>query len=162
MAKTNKRKAKQADARKSAADRPEETRRAFLGKMRNRAIGAGVLAGGGWLGFGYYEARAAEYDLGRIGKGKPKVVQIHDPQCPLCAQLQREARAAVGDLGSGDVCFLIANIRTDKGRAFASRHGVGHVTLVLLDGAGDVVEIIEGVRQREELLRRFARLARVA
>ena len=41
MAKANKRKAKQAAQTKAAAETPEATRREFLIKMRNRAIGVG-------------------------------------------------------------------------------------------------------------------------
>ncbi|MEL7464674.1 MAG: hypothetical protein AAFN79_11440 [Pseudomonadota bacterium] len=158
MAKPNKRKAKQAAEAKAAAETPEATRREFLAKMRNRAIGLGGLAVGGYFAFSYYEAAAAEYDLTRIGKGTPKVVQIHDPQCPICTALQREARAAVDAMKGDEMCLLIANIRTEKGRAFASAHGAGHVTLVLMDGDGRVVEIMEGRRDRAELQRRFERL----
>ena len=160
MAKSNKRKAKQADAKRAADASPDAARRSFLARMRTYAIGGAVVAGAGVWSAGYYRAYAAEHDLTRIGKGKPKVVQIHDPQCPLCATLQREARAAVEDMDTDALCFLVANIRTPKGRDFANAHGVGHVTLLLLDGDGQVVEVMEGVRRKEELKRRFEVLAR--
>ena len=162
MAKHNKRKAKQAEAAKVAVKPPEESRREFLIKMRNRAIGVGGVGAAGYFGFTYYEATAAEYDLTRIGQGKPKVVQIHDPQCPRCSALQREARAAIDAMEGDDVCLLVANIRMEKGRNFAAAHGVGSITLVLMDGAGRVVEVLEGNRQRAELKRRFELLASTA
>lgn len=162
MAKTNKRKARQAEVAKTVAKSPDESRREFLVKMRNRAICVGGVAVAGYFGFAYYEATAAEYDLTRIGKGKPKVVQIHDPQCPRCSALQREARAAIDEMEGDDVCLLVANIRMEKGRNFAAAHGVGSITLVLMDGAGRVVDVLEGNRQRSELKRRFELLAKAA
>ncbi|MEM7524708.1 MAG: hypothetical protein AAF360_13300 [Pseudomonadota bacterium] len=161
MAKPNKRKQKQAIAKADATPTAEESRRGFFQRIRAYAIGGAVIAGGGVWGASYFEAMAAEHDLNRIGKGTPKVVQIHDPQCPRCTALQREARAAVEDVDSGDICLLVANIRTAKGRDFAAVHGVGSVTLVLMDGEGRVVEILQGNRQRRELSLRFQELARV-
>ncbi len=39
------------------------------------------------------------HDLSVIGKGVPTIVQIHDPNCPLCNQLRRNADAAAEKLG---------------------------------------------------------------
>ena len=158
MAKANKRKSKQAAKAKAA----NPGRRAFLGHAKTIVIGGAAVGGAGWLLFDHFQAMAAEHDLSRIGKGAPKIVQIHDPQCPRCIALQREARAALGDCGEDAPCYLVANIRTRSGRDFAAAHRVGNVTLVLLDGDGQRVEILAGGRSREELSRRFKALARAA
>ena len=160
MAKRNKRKTQQKEAARTAAEAagPETSRRRFLGLMKTGAIGVAAVGGLGWLVRDQFMATAAEYDLTRIGQGTPKVVQIHDPQCPSCAALQREARAAVETFDEDEICLLVANIRTAKGSAFAASHGVGHVTLLLFDGAGRRVAVLEGRRQRDELMQRFKQI----
>lgn len=157
MAKTNKRKAKQKAAAAAAMD---ESRRGFLSRMKWYALGAGVIGAGGYFSIDSYAAFAAERDLTKIGKGAPKIVQIHDPQCPLCNALMKEARAALENCADDAPCFLVADIRTPKGRDFANVHGVGNVTVMLLDGRGGVVEVLQGQRGRSELAQRFKALAR--
>lgn len=127
------------------------TRRSLL---RFGAGGAAVLAGGAGAAYGWqamvrqYET---EHDLTQIGKGKPVVVQVHDPQCPTCTALQRETRRAMKQFGECDVIYLVADITQPEGQVFARRHGVQHVTLVLMDGAGEVTQVLAGMRQRSEL-----------
>lgn len=149
--------AKSTKSRKSKSKKTTEvkasvtsSRRDMLKLIRNGAIGTVAIAGIGYFGFGSYQAYAAEHDLGRVGQGKPVVVQIHDPQCPVCAALQKEARKAVKSLDK-DMVFLVADITTDAGRQFAVRYGVGHVTLLLFDGDGERKETLQGPRQSEEL-----------
>ena len=147
--------AKKANKRKQAqaakVDKSAVSRRKMLGLLRNGAIGAVVLAGGGYAGTRMYRTYAAEHDLTRIGQGKPAVVQVHDPQCPTCTALQRETRKAMKQFGECDLLYLVADIRQQDGAAFAARHSVPHVTLVLLDGAGRVTEVLSGMRYRDEL-----------
>jgi len=75
-------------------------------------------------------------DLDRIGNGIPAVVQIHDPQCPSCIALQRETREAMSDFDESELQYLVANIKSAKGRELANKHQVRHVTLLLFDGNG--------------------------
>lgn len=131
------------------------SRRAVLRKLRNGGIAVLLLGGGGWGIVREVEAGMREHDLSRIGNGMPTVLQIHDPECPRCVALQREARDAVCEIGEEKLQFLVANIRTDKGRALAERHGVGNVTLLLLDGTGRRRGILAGPREREELVDAF-------
>jgi len=70
------------------------TRRDMMKLIRNGAVATFAVAGVGYFGFGSYQAYASEHDLGRIGQGKPVVVQVHDPQCPVCTALQK--RGATG------------------------------------------------------------------
>ena len=153
----NKRKKKQAAARKGAAGQPvDKSKRASLGAMRNWAIGAAVVGGGGYWFATDVQATMREHDLTRLGKGVPTVVQIHDPDCPLCAALQRAARAAVGGFDETELVFLVANIKTQEGRALATAHGVGHVTLLLFDGEGRRREILHGPSTEAALESAFA------
>ncbi len=114
-------------------------RRSRRDVLRTIAGGAAVVAavgGAGWYLVEEVQATIRETDLTRIGNGIPTVVQIHDPQCPRCAALQREARRAMSGFDNDELQFVVANIRTSEGSALARAHGVGHVTLLLLDGAG--------------------------
>jgi len=133
----------------------QPSRRAFLRKLRNGGIAALILGGGGWFGVRDVQATMRERDLTRIGNGMPTVVQIHDPQCPTCIALQREARDAVCEVGEARLQFLVANIRTAEGRDLARRHRVGHVTLLLLDGSGRRQSILTGPRKRDQLAGAF-------
>ena len=90
-----------AQARTSAIDMADDalSRRSLLKRFRTGGIVAVVAAGGGWALMREVQATVREHDLSRIGNGKPAVVQIHDPECPRCVALQREARDAVCAIG---------------------------------------------------------------
>ncbi|MFK7879030.1 hypothetical protein [Roseobacter sp.] len=134
-----------------APSRTARTRREFFTWARNGAIGAAAVAGGGYFAVGSFRAYAAEHDLTRVGQGKPVVVQVHDPQCPTCTALQKQARKALKGFGECDLVYLVADVTTQEGRAFAVSHGVGNVTLLLFDGQGGLRQTVEGMRQSNEL-----------
>lgn len=134
-------------------------RRDVLKYVRSGLLGGVVLGGGGLWASASMRAFAAEHDLTRVGHGKPAVVQIHDPQCSMCTELQRETRAALKCYESDDLIYLVASIRTSEGSAFAAAMGLPHVTLVLMDGGGGVSEVLQGVRDREELKGHFDQMA---
>lgn len=163
MAKQSKRPAKQANTSKkrSKAKEPESSapaaRRDVLRLIRNGALALAVVGAGGWYVVSEVRAGIEEADLSKIGNGIPTIVQIHDPQCPICQSLQREARAALEQFEDGELQYLVANIRQDKGRRFASQHEVPHVTLVLFNGAGERREILSGPSSSAELERAFRR-----
>ncbi|WP_298919970.1 hypothetical protein [uncultured Roseobacter sp.] len=138
-------------SKKPAKTAPPPTRRDVFKLVRNGAIGATLVGGGGYLAFGSFQAYAAEHDLTRIGQGKPVVVQIHDPQCPTCTALQKQTRKAFKQFGECDLVYLIADITTPDGRAFAVRHGVGNVTLLLFDGGGALHRTVQGLHDSDEL-----------
>ncbi len=160
--KRKKHRAPKAKKRKAAATTEEPTRRDVLKLARNGAIGTVALGGAGWWAVSGVRAVAAEQDLTRLGDGRPAVIQVHDPQCSLCAQLQRETRVAMKCFEEEDLLFLVANIRTDQGAQFASAHGLPHVTLVLMDDAGRVQQVLQGVRHRDELKSHFQQLTGTA
>jgi len=69
----------------------------------------------------------------------------------MCTALQRQTRRALRCNFAENPVYLVANIRSDQGAAFATRHRVPHVTLMIMDGRGTVQEVLSGVRQRDEL-----------
>ncbi|MBD3662624.1 hypothetical protein [Sulfitobacter aestuariivivens] len=127
------------------------SRRDMLRMGRNGAIATVLLAGAGYAGSRWFAAYQHEHDLARIGQGKPAVVQVHDPLCPTCTALQRETKKAMKRFGECDLLYLVADIRQDTGAAFAAVHNVPHVTLVLLDGAGEVTQVLQGMRYHDEI-----------
>lgn len=130
-------------------------RRVFLRKIRNGAVATLVVGTGGWFLIGKVRATMREQDLTQIGNGNPTVVQIHDPQCSQCVALQREARDALCEIGSADLQYVVANIRSSEGRKLASAHGVGHVTLLLFDGEGNRRSILAGPNKSDYLADMF-------
>jgi hypothetical protein len=114
-------------------------------------LGIAVAGGATYAGIDMYNDYKFEHDLSRIGKGTPAVVQVHDPHCSMCLALQNETRRAMRQFGQDDLIYVVADISQPEGQVFARRHGVQHVTLVLMDGRGDVKEVLSGVRQQAEL-----------
>ena len=140
---------------RSEAQQPSRTeqpsRRNVLGMVRNWGLFAAVAAGGGWYLVDDVLATISEQDLTKIGNGIPTVVQIHDPQCSRCIALQKETRKAMKAFSSDELQFLVANIRSEKGRALATANGVGHVTLLLFDANGQRRETLHGTSHKDYL-----------
>ena len=147
-------------ARPAASRNKALGRRAFLETLGYGALGVAIVGGGSWYVVSGVQASIAEQDLSRLGNGIPTVVQTHDPQCPRCRALQREAREAVSEFEDGTIQFLVANIRQPEGRQLAAAHGVGHVTLLLFDGSGRRRGILVGENDSESLSAEFRRLIR--
>ncbi len=162
QSKTGRRRAKATmQSKMSPADdeAPGVSRRGFLVKARNYGLAVAVAGGAGWLLAADFRDALAEEDLSKIGAGVPTVVQIHDPQCPRCRALQKEARAAMEEFADGEIRYLVANIRQPRGRDFAAQQGVGHVTLLIFDENGRRQEVLSGPNSRARLKRVFARHA---
>ncbi len=158
-----KRKTKGGQGRNSAvarktAPKKKLSRRDFMSNVGYGALGVAIVGGGSWFFVEEVRATMRESDLTQIGNGIPAVVQIHDPQCSQCAALQRESREALCEMaGSGQLQFLVADIRTTKGRQFASSHDVGHVTLLLFDADGRRRGVLSGPNTSETLAGVFER-----
>lgn len=131
-------------------------RRAALRLLRNGAIALPVLGVAGYFSIGYVQASICELDLSKIGNGTPAIVQIHDQNCSLCRTLQRQSRQALRAFDDERFEYLVANIDTAEGAALAAQHGVQHVTLLLFDGAGDMIQIVRGPTTAEDLGAIFA------
>lgn len=147
----NKRAGGQADPALIAENAKLESRRRFLRFARNGAIALPVLTGVGFFSVQSVQATICEADLTKIGHGKPSIVQIHDPMCPLCQTLQRQTRKALKSFDGDAFTFLVANIKTPDGSALAARYGVPHVTLLLFDGRGEMVQIVRGPSDADSL-----------
>jgi len=142
----------------SNEDKPSSrNRRDFLLKARNGAVAIAVVSGTAWFVTAEVKATVQEKDLSRIGNGVATVVQIHDPQCPKCLALQREAREAFDAFDDSELQYLVANIRTAEGREFADKHQVEHVTLMLFDANGKRRTVLAGHNQASYLERAFRR-----
>ncbi|SEL61023.1 hypothetical protein SAMN05443999_106216 [Roseovarius azorensis] len=139
---------------------PEMTRRRLLGRLGYGALGVAAFGGAGIWGTRHVQAINAEHDLSRVGQGVPTVVQIHDPQCPVCMALQKQTRKALRGIDEQDLLYLIASIRTAEGSAFAGRFGVPHVTLLLFDGQGELRQTLRGPQEAEHLRPIFESLGR--
>ncbi|WP_342076390.1 hypothetical protein [Yoonia sp. SS1-5] len=157
MKKQRKRPAKKTRNTNTATTAPAKAtdRRSFLGIG---LVGAVAVGGGGYLLTNMVMAGVAEQDLSRVGQGTPAIVQVHDPSCTMCQDLQRETRAALKAFDDDEITYLVANIKSDAGAAFATLHAVPHVTLVMFDGRGNRQAVLNGVRDRAELQAAFARL----
>ena len=156
MKKSGKQRSKAQRKSKPAPEAAADTgRRNTLKLLRNGGIAAVVLGGAGVFSVNAVRATISEQDLTKIGNGTPAIVQIHAPTCSMCTELQRETRKALRAFDGGQVNYLVANIHSEDGSALAARHRVQHVTLVLFDGDGQVRQVLEGVRARDELQAHF-------
>jgi len=131
------------------------SRRNLLRQIRNGTLAVGVLSLGGWGLANGYQSHVERHDLSVIGNGIPTVVQIHDPQCPICRALQKETMRAADTFDDGALQVRVANIRSPEGRALADQHGVPHVTLLLFDGDGELRQVIRGLHEQDELRLEF-------
>lgn len=135
----------------------EPTRRDVLKLARYGALGLAATGGAAYWATGSFRAYAAEHDLTRLGQGSPAIVQVHDPQCPMCTNLQKQTRAALKSFDDCGLIYLVADINTAKGAALAAKHGVPHVTLLLFDAQGQLLHSLNGVHSKAQLEPVFAR-----
>ncbi|MEO0341862.1 MAG: hypothetical protein AAF198_00350 [Pseudomonadota bacterium] len=131
-------------------------RRKALRTIRNVTIGTVLLTGGSVFAITSIRKTMAEFDLTQIGQGAPSIVQIHDPNCNMCRNLQKNTRRALRQFDDGEITYLVANISTKEGQAFAARYGVAHVTLLLFDAAGNLIHVEQGVQTKGHLVEVFA------
>lgn len=132
------------------------SRRMILNHFRNGLIVTAAVGAGGWGAAHAYATHIERHDLSVIGNGVATVVQVHDPQCPICRALQKETLRAARSFEDDVLQVRVANIRTTEGRALASRYGVPHVTLLLFDGAGEMQRVLSGPNNRDFLRAQFA------
>jgi len=143
------------DPNTNVANASTYDRRNLLKYLRNGTVAAIVLGGGGFFAVSKVRATIAEQDLSKIGNGTPAIVQIHDPQCPVCIALQKEARHALLSFEDGELEYLVANIKSKEGSELANKYFVPHVTLLLFDGSGSLVKILNGSHDSDFLRKEF-------
>ena len=151
MARKSKKRSKSENAKPETA--PVQTRREFVRRIALYGLGAAVLGGGGTALALDMRRKLAEADLNRIGNGLPSVVQIHDPNCGLCATLQKAARRAFAECDETKAIaqYLVANVRSEDGAQFQRDMALPHVTLVFFDGSGRHVHTIQGVTPTDDI-----------
>jgi len=155
MKKSRKQQNRSKKSTKASAPVQTPDRRAFMTKVAYGIGGIAIAGGIGVFSVNTVRASMAELDLSKVGNGTPSIVQIHDPACQLCTKLQKETRQALGAFDEEKLNYLVANITTADGATFAATYGVPHVTLLLFDGDGEVVQVLNGVRESDELEETF-------
>ena len=140
---------------KAAPVAAEPTRRSFL-TSAPYVIGGVVAVGGlAYFGISTVQADLAEQDLSIVGSGVPTIVQVHDPTCPVCLALQKEARAALDMLEDGQLEYRVASIASDVGSEFAYEHGSSHATLLFFNGDGTITQRVQAPSDRDALYAAF-------
>ncbi|MCH2157344.1 MAG: thioredoxin family protein [Oleiphilaceae bacterium] len=98
-------------------------------------------------------------DLSVIGNGTATVVQVHDPNCPNCAQLKRNVDALQSEYDE-DIQFKIANLANKKGKTFAGKYQAPKTTLLLFNKHGRLTNTLHGITSKEDLRVAFNQLTR--
>lgn len=109
--------------------------------------------------YAYMQNSKVEHDLSVVGNGTATVVQIHDPGCRLCNQLKSNL-GDVKDEYTDKVQFKTANILKQKGKNFAAKYQVPHVTLLFFDKKGTRVDTLQGVSSSADIKSSLDRLVR--
>ena len=143
------------------SNQPQKKKRSkqeLLSTIRSWVIIAALAIGAGYFIINEVNASIKEHDLSRIENNVATIVQIHDPQCSLCLALQKQTKSALSDIDPEKIDYVVANIRTKKGRDFANSYRVQHVTLLLFDKKGKLKNTLYGERQAEEIKREIERV----
>lgn len=94
--------------------------------------------------------RGYSRDLSQIGKGKNVVVQVHDHNLVGSIDLMESLNTLRPEY-AGSVEFVVADLLTPAGQAFASTHNVSAVTLVFFAPDGTQRGTVQGVQELSSL-----------
>jgi len=94
--------------------------------------------------------RGYSRDLTQIGKGKNVVVQVHDHNLVGSIDLM-ESLNKVRPEYAASVEFIVADLVTPEGQAFATRHNVSSVTLVFFAPDGTPRGTVKGAQDTTSL-----------
>ncbi len=103
--------------------------------------------------------RGYSVDLNLIGKGNNVAVVVHDQGMMGSEQLMR----VVSNLRSQyepQTMFIVADVNTQAGRAFANAHGIQSGTLILFGPRGDKLATLYGPQDQAKLRDNFDQLFR--
>lgn len=148
-----------------ARKREERGIRAVHRRRKRYALAGAVtlflFAAVGALGFAGTRSERRARDLARIGNGIPAVVQVHDTTCPFCSELRANIREIEEHFSDDVLLIRVADVHTEEGLTFARQYTTQRrVTLLFLDGAGELVDVQVGVQEPDALQRSFNRHAR--
>lgn len=91
-----------------------------------------------WLALDQLSGQAMSTDLSQIGQGQPSVVLAFENYSPGSMNALDQLNQIRGQY-EPEVQFLVADLGTPEGRAFASRFGLSPGSTVLLDGSGNLI-----------------------
>jgi thioredoxin-like negative regulator of GroEL len=127
------------------------TKKSPLAKLITGAFVLGLMALIVWkLPRGYSN------DLTQIGQGKNIVVQVHDHDLVNSAGLMDNLNKIRNEY-KGIIEFVVADLKTAEGQAFAQAHNVEAVTLVFFAPDGSVLGTVQGVPGLDPLRGALAR-----
>ena len=139
--------------RAATTHREKATKTVPASQNRRRWLLWGIGGTAAVLGAGsihaYDVSKRTLHDLSVIGSGKPVVVQIHDPSCPVCRKLKTQVKAATKD--RDDLAYRLADISTEKGRKFQTQYNAAKITLLFFDAKGRHHATTQGLLTAEEL-----------
>ena len=129
----------------------------YFGSWSSTLLTLSLLISAGGVWWWQQHSKDEEYDLSRIGSGRPVVVQVHDPTCVACRQLQRIVANLQVEFRA-DMEFLIADLSRPEGKAFANQQQVGSTTLIFFTQDGQRLGVLEGLQEPEFLRKVFGEL----
>ena len=161
MAKKKARKSSQHGSPQTLEKRRAEKALRGRRRRRKRLVRVGailaliVVAGSGAL-YAYNQRENRVRDLALVGTGVPAVVQVHDVTCPVCRELRSSINRIDEEFSDDELLIRIADISTTEGNTFARRYTTARrVTLLFIDGDGELVDVQTGVQSEEALRRAF-------
>lgn len=131
-------------------------------RYRGLAIAAAVLVLALGGGRAYLAMTADDRDLSVIGSGTPVVVQLFEPTCFACQELDDNLAEAARAYGENDFVTLTLNINGSNGTEMARRYNARQTNLLLFDGRGNLVDRVVTVESPEQISRRIDRLLAVS
>ncbi|MDA3949259.1 MAG: hypothetical protein PF508_08530 [Spirochaeta sp.] len=157
MAKSSSKKHTQPGSPENQAKRRDEKARHAARRRHKRiaVIGAVVVLIALGLGATIAAVERSEdrvHDLTAVGQGVPAVVQVHDTTCPVCSELRANIERIEDDFSDDQLVIRVADIHTDAGERFARRYTTQRrVTLLFLDGEGEITDIQTGLQTAAQL-----------
>jgi hypothetical protein len=145
----------EARKREEKAQRAQKRRRARI--LRSAALALLIALVGGGVLYALNQRANEVYDLSRIGRGTPAVVQVHDITCPVCTELRGNVERIQDEFADNDLLIRVADVDDEAGVAFAARYtDARRATLLFLDGDGELVQEYQGALSTGELRELFS------
>lgn len=95
--------------------------------------------------------RGYNTDLSQVGNGHYAVVQIFNKNFVQSEELMDTVNEVRADYERRGVNFLVADVGTDAGRAFARAHGALSATALIFDPSGKLVATVQDVNHAAAL-----------
>ncbi len=96
--------------------------------------------------------RGYSRDLSQIGKGVNVVVQIHDHN-QVSSQLLMDEVNKVRSHYEGRVTFIVADVYTAEGKAFADKQNFHSAALVFFKPNGEKLAMLQGLQDADTIMK---------